>query len=724
MRHFALLALFSLACKDKGGDAADGGGEGSDGVDGSDGGTDSGAGPAAVCRAPERPPAAGEVTVEEAFPALRFSEPVLLQQAPGDDSAWYAVEKDGRLQRFDNDPAAETMSEALDITDRVDITYNEMGLLGFTFHPDFATNGEAFVDYTSTDSGRHTVISRFTSPDGGLTFDPDSEEILLTIEQPYENHNGGMIEFGPDGYLYIGMGDGGSAGDPLEAGQDTHNLLAKMLRIDVDHSGADGEPYAIPADNPFADGVSGAPEVFAWGLRNPWRFSFDSATGTLWVGDVGQDRYEEVDIVELGGNYGWNMMEASHCYDGAACEGLGLIEPIVEYPHSDGVSISGGYVYRGAAIPSLEGTYLFGDYVTRHVWGVVYDEVTGLPEAELLIDDAGVRIASFSQGADGEVYIVGFNGVIQKIVPVGEPTTSAFPATLTATGCVEAADATEPAGNLVPYALNSPLWSDGAEKQRWFALPEGGQITIGEDGDWDLPVGSVVMKEFTRGGQRLETRLLVRHTDGEWAGYSYAWNAEGTDATYVPGGKTETVADGGQWTWPASSDCLTCHTDFAGRTLGLETDQLDRDVTLEDGSTVGQLAWLDGQGLFTASPSPSADPLPDPLAGADTEERRVRSYLHSNCSYCHRADSGLSAMDLRWTTADPALCGQAPSNGDLGVDGALLVDPGSPETSLLALRLADLGAYRMPPLATSVVHDEAVALVEGWIAGLSECPTP
>ncbi|RYE84197.1 MAG: hypothetical protein EOO75_18420, partial [Myxococcales bacterium] len=400
----------------------------------------------------------------------------------------------------------------------------------------------------------------------------------------------GMIAFGPDGRLYAGFGDGGNGGDPQGNGQKLTTLLGKMLRIDVDKEEG-GKPYGIPSDNPFAQG-GGEPEIFAYGLRNPWRWSFDRDTGDLWAGEVGQGKYEEVDIIKLGGNYGWNTMEGFHCYNAQTCDQTGLELPLIEYDHGVGLSITGGYVYRGKALPALVGRYLYADQVTGRLWASRTDPVTGAISGELMIE-TGLNPSSFGEGADGEVYVVNYGGSIHKVVAKAAPGADAFPKKLSETGCVDPADPTKPAAGLIPYGVNAPFWSDGADKSRWLAIPDGTTIAVDADsGDFDLPNGSVVVKEFQLDGKRIETRLMVRHDDGAWAGYSYEWNDAGTDATYVPGGKKKVIGDQ-TWLYPSSAQCLQCHTQAAGRTLGLEVAQLNGLLDYPGGAYANQLATLE-----------------------------------------------------------------------------------------------------------------------------------
>lgn len=320
--------------------------------------------------------------------AAGLSRPVDLQSAYDSSGRLFIVEKYGAIRIYKD--GFVLPQPFLNIDDRVNDSSNEMGLLGLAFHPEFEQNGYFYVNYTG--SGGHTRISRFQAT--GDTADPSSEKVLMVIDQPFPNHNGGAVAFGPDGYLYLGLGDGGAAGDPLKSGQDTSSLLGKILRIDVDN----GDPYAIPADNPFGN------EVWAYGLRNPWRISFDQSTGDLWIGDVGQNAWEEIDFLPAGSpggaNFGWSIMEGSYGYDGEPQPGLLL--PAAEYNHEFGCSITGGYVYRGA-MPEWNGVYLYGDYCSGIVWGLINSN--GLWRSQVLFE-AGVTITSFGQDEAGEVYLL------------------------------------------------------------------------------------------------------------------------------------------------------------------------------------------------------------------------------------------------------------------------------------------------------------------------------
>ncbi len=350
------------------------------------------------------------VKLQRMFKDLPLNAIVFMVQAPGDDQYWYVVEKAGRVLRVENKPDASQASVFIDITDRVDASPNEAGLLGMAFHPRYQTNGYVYLSYTGDDGGLVSYISRFKAQDKGKSLSPQSEKHLLKVEQPYSNHNGGNILFGKDGYLYIGLGDGGWGGDPKDHGQNTQTLLGSMLRIDVDN----GEPYGIPPSNPFVNNRQGRPEIYLWGLRNPWRWSFDRETDQLWVADVGQNSWEEVNVVTKPGNLGWNGKEGTHCYKSARCEDSSYIDPVIEYDHDEGCSITGGYVYRGSSISNLQGIYMYGDYCSGSVWGAK-DQGAGNYQSFKLLD-TGLNIASFAEGNDGEVYLIHLQGEIYKIV--------------------------------------------------------------------------------------------------------------------------------------------------------------------------------------------------------------------------------------------------------------------------------------------------------------------
>lgn len=350
----------------------------------------------------------------EAFPNLSFSQPLDLQHAGDNSDRLFVVEKQGIVRVFGNDPATENASVFLDIRNRVDASGNEEGLLGLAFHPNYQTNGYFYVNYTTSDPNR-TVIARFqVSPQNPDVADTDSELQILSFAQPFSNHNGGQLAFGPDGYLYIAVGDGGSGGDPDENAQNRSTLLGSILRIDIDNPSGSNN-YGIPTDNPYASNDQNfREEIYAFGLRNPWRFSFDPETGQLWAGDVGQNSYEEIDIIESGGNYGWNIMEGMHCFEPSSdCDQSGLQMPVWEYGRDQGISVTGGYVYRGSVLDELNGLYIYGDFGTGKIWALDATNPDDPQNTELT--DGEFSISSFGTDAANELYICSFNGSIYKL---------------------------------------------------------------------------------------------------------------------------------------------------------------------------------------------------------------------------------------------------------------------------------------------------------------------
>lgn len=365
-------------------------------------------------------PAAGETGVdprellppqplEQVFIGTGIERPTFLTHAGDGSGRIFVMSQLGKVVVFHPEGAiAVNPTVFLDLSDRV-VVRSELGMIGLAFDPDFSDNGHLYVHY-SVDPPRRGVISRFTVDAGAPSrVDPTTELVLFEIPQPFINHNGGMLAFGPDGFLYIGLGDGGSGGDPFNNAQNPRTLLGSVLRVDVHNSSAESR-YEIPHDNPFASGEHGRPEVWAYGLRNPWRFSFDPATGDLWLADVGQNAWEEVNIVTKGGNYGWNVMEADRCYplNDLSCDQDGLTGPIVYYTHADGCSVIGGYVYRGDRLPELGGTYLYGDFCSGKLLGLRYNGA-GVTD-HVLLAETELQLSSFGMDESGEVYLLDYRG--------------------------------------------------------------------------------------------------------------------------------------------------------------------------------------------------------------------------------------------------------------------------------------------------------------------------
>ena len=373
--------------------------------------TDPSTTPVAECAA--GPVVNGTPNLQAALMASGLQSPLDVQVAPGDRARLFVVEQDGRIRIIRSRALAP--APFLDIVARVG-SGGERGLLGLAFHPQYATNGRFFVNYTDRSGDTH--VSEFRG--SGDAADPQSERELMFVRQPFSNHNGGGLAFGPDGMLYISLGDGGSSGDPMRNGQSLATRLGKLLRIDVNA----GSPFGVPADNPFLGNAGALPEIYAFGLRNPWRFSFDRATGDLYIGDVGQNAVEEIDVETAprrgGQNYGWNVMEGSRCFSPASgCNMSGLTMPVLDYPRSRGASVTGGVVYRGCRMPGYAGTYFYGDFVSSFVGSF---RLSGGAASDQRDWSAQLRVqnpSAFGVDVDGEVYIVGYSGSVFRIEPVG-----------------------------------------------------------------------------------------------------------------------------------------------------------------------------------------------------------------------------------------------------------------------------------------------------------------
>ena len=410
--------------------------------------------------------------VEPAFQGLSFNKPVGIYHANDRTERLFVLEQQGIIYVFDKSDPVATKSVFLDISNQV-LYSGELGLLGLAFHPNYSLNGYFYLDYTTTNP-RRTIISQFSvDPNNQNIGNVTSEVILLEVIQPYSNHNGGQLAFGPnDGYLYIALGDGGSAGDPSNHGQNRSTLLGSILRIDVNNPQS-GLPYGIPADNPFVNNVEGyREEIYAYGLRNPWRFSFDPITGWIWCADVGQNKIEEVDIIEKGHNYGWRIMEGTECYNpSSGCNASGLILPIYEYDHSLGISITGGFVYRGSNLPSLVGWYIYADYGSGRIWALNYNESIA---DNYLLKDTDLNIVSFGLDQKNELLFCAFDGKIYQLIEiptsmssstsVGQSSTRTT--TLTDTTAINSSDST----TLTPTNLTTNSSSTVQDIPAWLSL--------------------------------------------------------------------------------------------------------------------------------------------------------------------------------------------------------------------------------------------------------------
>ncbi len=516
-------------------------------------------------------------------------------------------------------------------------------------------------------------------------------------------------------------------GFTFDAGLDGSVAVADAGDADAGGFDAGSAGDAAVPDAGVADAGVPAVDAGPYGYDSRWRWAFDPVSGELWLADVGQNAYEEVDRIEKGGNYGWNTKEGFHCYSpSSGCSSAGLIDPLVEYAHDSngGNVVTGGFVYRGTLVPTLVGKFIYGDEGNGRIWAVTTDSA-GKYQGALLVD-SGYLIGSFAQTFDGEVYALDIaTGVIAQLTPSGALPPDTFPQLLSETGCFDASDPKKPVAGLIPYDLNATLWSDGATKERYFAVPDGQKIHVNADGDFVFPNGTVMVKTFLLDGKRVETRLLMRHSDGTWAGYSYEWNDTETEATLLPGAKSKSVGTH-TWNYPSRAQCLTCHTDVAGRTLGPEIGQFNRTYTYPTGRARNELETLAGLGYFDAALPGAVNTLQRLEApfGSGSLELRARAYLHANCSGCHRNGAGQGPADFRYSLAthDIGVCNANPTAGDLGVTGAKLLTPGMPSMSIMSLRMHALDSSRMPRLGSIVVDPQGTALVDQWVSSLTTCP--
>lgn len=683
-----------------------------------------------TCFAPE-PVATGTTQIQWqlAFTQLpAISNPSNLFQLPGDDSHWYVMRQAGYILRFDNNANANQLTQVLNIDPRVDSSQDEMGLLGFAIHPNFSSNRFVFLFYTGRDANNaiETRIARFTVSTDGV-FDANSEVVLLRFTRPYGNHVGGQMAFDNQGYLLISSGDGGSGGDPHENGQNQTNLLGKILRIDVDRS-ENGLAYAIPADNPFVGQNNIAKEIWAYGLRNPWRFSVDTVTGDLWMGDVGQGAWEEINLVTRGGNYGWGDMEGDFCYSGRpGCSTANKIKPLYSISHNTGAcSVIGGYVYRGTAFPAAYGRYFYTDYCETTVRSLIRQANGNLTHTAY--NQAVADLVSFAEDNHRELYAIGRGSAGQQIVRMNVTNTGLIPGSmptqLSATGCVQSTNPKNPASGMIAYDVKAPLWSDGADKLRFLSLPNNTHIDVNSIGDFNFPVGSVLMKHFMLNDQYIETRLFA-HTALGWQGFSYEWNDQQTDATLLSSAKDKMVSTV-NWHYPSAGECLECHTAASGFSLGLETAQLNHDyLYTQTNRTANQLATLQYLGLFKNN-------LTDQqlnrhlysLTDNASLEQKAKSYLHANCSHCHQPnDTSPVDIDLRFNVLlnQMGVCNQPPQAGDLGITNPLLLAPGEPLRSVLLERMKVNDTNKMPKIGRTEMDQAAVDVIGEWIGGLTGC---
>ena len=699
---------------------------------------------------------------KKAYPNLKLTFPVSVAHQPESDRIW-VITLDGpkgatNLRRFiDSADVAET-EIVFPADDRV--------ATDLLFHPRFSENGFVFVGHNRPikDGGeKYCRISRFkVNPQPPYELAADSETTI--IEWPSDGHNGVAMAFGLDGMFYVTSGDGTSDSDTNLRGQEMSHLTAKVLRIDLEHP-SEGKAYSVPSDNPFVGKAGIAPETWAFGLRNPWRMTSDRVTGQIWVGNNGQDLWEQVYLICKGENYGWSVYEGSHpFYLNRELGPSPHVKPTLEHHHSEARSLTGGIVLYGQQLPELHGAYLYGDHSTGKIWGARHDGKQVVWHRELA--DTPYHISGFGTDSHGELlfadYVGNGEGGIYTLVPSPPPekVVTPFPQKLSESGLFRSVKGhiVEPA--LIPYQVNSPLWSDGAEKFRFIAMPgESPQIEIPEKRGWSFPNETVLVKSFSLemvegdvdSKRWVETRFMTRQQN-EWIGYSYRWNDDQSDASLVSREGldvefTITTQAGTRqmpWHYPSRAECMVCHSRASGFVLGLSTGQMNRDfehspyhpqsgigdqhekaTTLEQTKPAeNQLAMLERLGLIKLpKPPEELEQLVNPYDPREKLEARAKSYLHSNCAICHvDAGGGNSQIQLEYAVEldKMKLIDALPVHDKFGLDEARLVSPGHPERSVLLHRMSKRGRGQMPQLATTLVDHAAVEMMTQWIRELGK----
>jgi len=689
---------------------------------------------------------------ERAFPNLTFKRPLEVTFAGDGSDRLFVVEQQGTIRVFENRDDVKEAELFLDLRDVTLRKGNEEGLLGLAFHPQYQENGQFFVYYSTPP--RTSVVSRFTvSSENPNQADRQSEEVLFKLKQPFSNHNGGSIRFGPDGYLYIGLGDGGDANDPYANGQNLETLLGSILRIDVDHQDQ-GLDYAIPKDNPFVGRDDARAEIWAYGLRNPWRIAFDRESGQLWTGDVGQNRFEEVNRIVKGGNYGWNKREGLHSFEPQSpAKEIDLIDPQAEYFRHEGRSVTGGIVYRGPTLKDYDGAYFYADYVYGNVWALRTEG--SKTTSNRRVAETGQQIAAFGEDAQGEMLLCTFEGKLFRLTERDIDAKAAkqnFPQKLSETGLFQSVAKNIPAEGLIPYELNMPFWSDYSVKDRYIALPEGKSVVYHDRDQWEFPVGTVFVKTFwmhqnreqLKDARRLETRLLVHSPEG-WQGYTYVYNDDQSEAELLEGSALKPIsintAEGSfeqRYYFPSRSDCMACHTREAGFVLGLNTRQMNHPLNYH-GQSENQLEMLDRLNVFTKprkKDTDQAEQFPqwrfgnldrsgDPQHVESTLDMPTgettplaRAWLDVNCAVCHRPQGmapGNRHLQYHEDLAKMNLLNKPPLQGQMTPPQGAVVKPGQPYLSELLIRAAHRGVRQMPPLASNVADPRGTEILRKWI---------
>ena len=725
--------------------------------------------------------------VEPAFPNITFNDPTVFVPEPNGNRL-YVGSRDGIIHSFENSFNTSSKELVLDISEKVAVVWDG-GFLGMAFHPDFNNGNRYFYVWYSARSypgaeyfdswvndpiffNTYLRLSRFTIPEGSLQADPNSELIMINHRLYGGTHRGGGMSFGKDGFLYLSIGEQWRY---ITAQDRDSTLEGGILRLDVDQNPSRSHPpvrkfplaggppeqisgvgYWIPNDNPWLDPNGNYfEEYFTLGHRAPHRLTVDQETGDIWVGEVGASKREEINIIEGGNNYGWPYREGTVGGSYGATPGNlegNLTDPIIDFTRDETVAIIGGYVYRGDRIPALRGKYLAGGHALNRLWAIDYNN--GNASKEYLCQFSPGSLTTFGQDNNGEVYLCGLGQNVNIYRLKAQNGGETAPQYLSQTGLFQNLQSLSPAQGVIPYDINEPFWSDGALKYRFIAIPNDGnpdndneRISFSEEGQWEVPVGTVLAKHFefpvdeTNPSitKRLETRLFVKAQDGSFYGLTYKWMEDGSDAVLLEGAVDEEISiktsSGNRtqiWHYPSRSECQVCHNDGDNAMLGVNTRHWNKDFYYEEsGRTANQLTTFKQIGLIDGNiDDQSVESFLSSANKYDENapiELRARSYLDINCSYCHRPGSGNRAVfDARLSTPlddQNLIWGTVMDN--MGVNGARLIVPQSPEQSIILQRMDRIhDSYAMPPLAKNVIDTSGVRLITDWINSLDASQEP
>ena len=668
--------------------------------------------------------------IRPAFPNLSFDQPTSLAELP--NKRILISEIGGKLYTFLKDSSTSQKDLLLSI--------DGSRIWHATAAPSFGPSWTLYVCYSKDDT---SFVSRFKVQN--TQADRQSEEVILTW--PAGGHNAGCLQFGTDGMLYISTGDGSGPNPPdgRTAAQDVTNLFGCILRIDVRKKDT-GKNYTVPPDNPFVDLAGARPEIWAYGLRNPWKFGIDRATGNIFAADNGWETWEMVHRIVRGGNCGWPIMEGRAVLRSEVTQGPTPIRPPVkDHSHTEANSVIGGPVYRGSRLTGLDGTFIYGDYITGTIWGLKADGEDSY--AHQVLVDTDQRITAFAEGSAGELFVLDydFTGQIYELIPSGlEDRSAGFPRQLSETGLFSSLKTMTPAPGVEPYEVIVERWMDGATAQRWVAIPDSGSITLGsENSTASYPEGTVFVKHLTMptadpAAPRLplETQLL-HYENGVWHPYSYLWDDEGGDArlvdssgtdrelTYATPGNAASEINEMTWHVNAENECRMCHNAGSGFVLGFEPNQLNLLTPATTSLRSSQLRALAARKvIIPMEPLSRLDNNParlvDPQDESQSLNDRARSYLHGNCSSCHHPGGNaiVSFYLRRELPFDQLKTDKGTGIGTFGLQNAKLIVPGDPYRSVLLYRMSKLGYARMPYIGSRVVDSKGVALIEKWIGSI------